>query len=128
VRQARLNPFGLAWQRFILATTPDEHVVGCVQAKPHGDLVELASLVVLPDWRRQGIGRLLINQLKATSGPPLWLMCRSQLTPFYEAFGFLQVTDADEMPTYFRRIYRLSAMFGPLTATDDRLAIMLWRE
>ncbi len=127
VRQARLNPFGLTWERFVLAITSDGQVVGCVQAKPHGDLLELASLVVLPGWRRKGIARLLICHLQEKVGSPLWLMCRGQLTPFYEAFSFRQVTDPAELPAYFRRIQRLSALFRPVIPADDRLAIMLWR-
>jgi hypothetical protein len=55
-------------------------------------------------------------------------MCRSQLTPFYEAFDFRQVTEPGQLPAYFRRIQRLSVLFRPVTPAGDRLSIMVWRE
>lgn len=127
VRRARLNPLGLDWHRFLVATGPGDEIIGCVQVKPHGaEIVELASLVVLPARRHQGVARALIQQLQELHAPPLWLMCRAELIGFYEMHDFQWVHDVAMLPDYFRRIRRLVGLFDRLTPTENRLAIMVW--
>jgi amino-acid N-acetyltransferase len=108
---AGLNPFGLDWRRFVVAISPAGQVVGCLQHKPHRDgSLELASLVTAPDFREQGIARRLIADFLEQHEPPVYLMCRAELTEFYVRFGF-QVVPLAEMPPYFRRIQRLTDLF-----------------
>ena len=127
VKSAHLNPMGLDWRRFTLAVTADDQIVGCIQHKPHrGGAVELASLVVVKGWRRKGVARQLIDHLKETAGSPLWLMCASRLTKFYEPFGFRQVTLGRPMPRYFRWMLRLAYLFNRVTPPNQTLAIMVW--
>ena len=127
VRGAHLNPMGLKWQRFTLAVTSGDKVIGCIQLKPHrGGVLELASLVVSREWRKIGIGRLLIDHLKDTAGPPIWLMCASPLTRFYKPFGFRQVRPGQPMPTYFRWILRSTYIVNRLSSQNFSLAIMVW--
>jgi predicted N-acetyltransferase YhbS len=81
-------------------------VTGCVQLKTHWrwrrpPVRELASLVVSRAWRRKGIASLLVRHVQEQSGPPLWLMCRSRLVPFYERFDFREVKSKCQMPLYF---------------------------
>ncbi len=126
VRGARLNPFRLDWQRFWLAVDAEGQIIGCIQVKPHGEGVnELASLVTQPGWRGQGVGRRLVEHLQQEAGPPLWLMCESGLTPFYERFGFVEVWQTGEMPAHFRFMRRLSRLFFP-PRSGRYLAIMQW--
>lgn len=127
VRGAHLNPMGLNWQRFTMAVTAENEIVGCIQLKPHRkDVLELASLVVSKGWRRKGISRLLIDHLKSTAGPPLWLMCNSKLAPFYQPFGFRRVYLGQPMPTYFRWTLRLTFVLNRLSPQGVQLAIMVW--
>lgn len=120
---------GLDWERFTLAVTADDQIVGCIQYKPHrGGVVELASLVVVKGWRRQGVARQLIDHLKETAGPPLWLMCASRLTKFYEPFGFRQVGLGQAMPGYFRWMLRMAYIVNRVAPTEQTLAIMVWEE
>lgn len=59
IHRVRINPFGLNWQRFLVAEDAGA-VVGCVQVKPHKDSVcELASLAVVPEQQGQGVGSCL---------------------------------------------------------------------
>jgi N-acetylglutamate synthase-like GNAT family acetyltransferase len=127
VRSARLNPIGLNWQRFILAVTADDQIIGCVQLKPHrGGVLELASLVVIKGWRRKGVARLLIENLKETAEPPIWLMCMSRLKKFYEPFGFRQVRLGEPMPGYYRWMLRMTFIINRLGPPGQSLTIMVW--
>lgn len=127
VRAARLNPLGLDWRRFFVAVDRTGEVVACIQVKPHGDARELASLVVARGWRGQGLGRQMVRHVKDEAGPPLWLMCRSSLAPFYERSGFSEVRRRGEMPGYFRAIHVLFSCSRRFTRSADYLAIMVWR-
>jgi N-acetylglutamate synthase-like GNAT family acetyltransferase len=105
ISQARINPTGLSWERFWVAESGGE-IIGCAQVKPHKDgSRELASLVVQPEWRGQGIARVLIEYFLRTEPDPLYLTCRTGLGPFYEKFGFREVP-VEEMPNYFRTVNR----------------------
>jgi N-acetylglutamate synthase-like GNAT family acetyltransferase len=127
VRGARLNPIGLDWERFTLAVTGENKIIGCAQLKTHrGGVLELASLVVVKGWRRKGVARRLIDHLKETAGPPLWLMCSSRLTTFYEPFGFRQVRLGQAMPAYYRRLLRMAYLFNRLAPSQETLAVMVW--
>lgn len=127
VRQARLNPFGLDWRRFTLLENQQGRVVGCVQVKPHGGgAQELASLVIAPDWRGQGLGSNLVRHVQAEAGPPLWLMCAPNLKSYYRQFGFRPVDDGSVMAPYFRRIHYLSQMARFITQRAPVPLIMLW--
>lgn len=124
VNQARINPTGLAWERFWVAEAEGE-VIGCAQLKPHKDgSCELSSLVVRTDWRGQGIARTLIEHLRSIHSGPLYLTCRTDLGPFYEKFGFRTIS-LEEMPKYFRTVYRFINA-GKLVGLEElRILVMV---
>jgi len=124
VTGAHLNPADLDWRHFIVAVTPEGGVIGCGQVKSHRDgSRELASMVVRRAYRKQGIARAIIERLLAENPPPLYLMCRSRLGPFYEKFGFRIIT-IDEMPRYFQRISKLAGLLGLLSRRGETLLVM----
>lgn len=105
-----INPMGLDWKRFVVAVDEQNRVIGTGQIKPHSakaDLLELASIAVVAEYRGQGIARAIIEHLLQDSSRPLYLTCRSHLQPFYEKFGFRAIA-FDEMPRYFQRISKLA--------------------
>ena len=111
IRAVGINPTGLDWRRFVVAVTPNEKVIGCGQVKPHSDgSRELASIAVRPAFRRQGIAQAIIERLLAENPPPLYLICRNGLGPFYERFGFRALRE-NEMPRYFQRLMRAARLF-----------------
>ena len=126
IRQVGINPLRIKWQRFLIAVDEADDMIGCGQIKPHRDgSHELASIAVKEAWREQGIGKAIIRELQATHRDPLWLTCRSELRPFYEASGFVELTDSDRMPPYFRRVKRLARLVQSLTRREIRLTVMV---
>ena len=124
VRNARINPTGLKWYRFVVAENDLDTVIGCAQIKPHRDgSRELASLVVEPGYRSQGIARSLVVYLIEKNEGELFLMCRSSLGEFYRKLGF-DIIDEPFMPPYFRRINRLASIAEILRKEGDTLLVM----
>jgi predicted N-acetyltransferase YhbS len=89
-------------------------------------LRELASIAVLSEWRRLGVASAIIRELQQTHGRPLWLTCIGRLVPFYEPYGFVEITDLELMPAYFRRAKRFFNLYLKLRRTTAQLAVMVW--
>lgn len=124
IHEARINPNGLDWPRFVLAVSGSGEVVGCGQLKPHsGDVMELASLAVTREYQSRGIGRALIEHLIKQGPRPLYLMCRPELGSLYEKFGFHRLT-VKEMPAYFRRIRQMMGAYERLVNVKEMLLVM----
>lgn len=109
IRRNGLNPLGINWQRFTLATRgPDGPVIGMGQMKVHADgSRELASIAVVEEARERGIARQIIEHLLAAETGVVWLTCRPPMRGFYEPFGFIEILDPSGMPRYFGRIARV---------------------
>ncbi|MBD3208558.1 MAG: GNAT family N-acetyltransferase [Candidatus Nealsonbacteria bacterium] len=80
---------------FVVAKEGDM-VVGCTRIKKlPGDCLELASLAVLSEYRRKGIGSTLIKEiLEKEQKRPIYLITSSDMINFYQNFGFM-VTEPD---------------------------------
>ncbi len=118
VRSAGINPFGIHWQHFLVAEDAGR-IIGIGQIKVHSDgSRELASIATVPDRQGQGVATAIIEALlqadAATGTAPLYLTCRSHMTPFYERFGFRKVERPADMPSYFRRLMRAGRVFFAL--------------
>jgi amino-acid N-acetyltransferase len=124
VRAARINPTGLKWPRFLVAELNPGEVIACAQIKPHRDgSHELASLVVDPAFRGQGIARSLVEHLLEAHEGELYLMCRSSLGNFYKKLGF-EVIAEPQMTPYFRKINRLASLSKLLRKENETLLVM----
>ena len=54
IHEVGINLLALDWRHFILAVDANDHMIGCGQVKHHKDgSLELASIAVQPEWRRQ---------------------------------------------------------------------------
>ncbi len=125
IHAVNINPTGLSWRRFLVAVSPENELLGCGQIKPHDDgSIELASIAVQPPARSRGIARAVIEELLAREAArPVYLMCRAQLEPLYQKFGF-QTIPLKEMPRYFKMISRAERIFNKDADPLDRLRVM----
>jgi len=104
VREANINRMNLHWQNFLIAEEEGGAIVGIGQVKAHGDgSRELASMVVVPERRGQGIGEALIESLIAAHPGDLYLTCRRELRGYYERFGFRLLAE-EEYTRFFKRL------------------------
>ena len=105
VRAAHINTRNLHWTRFLVAEDR-AHIVGIRQVKIHkGGTREVASGVVRPEYRRQGVSAKLMRALLARERGALYLMCDEKWAQYYEQFGFHRV-ESSELPSDFRKEYR----------------------
>lgn len=124
INLTRINPMGLAWERFLVAVDEGGKIIGCGQIKPHGDGThELASIATLPDWRRNGVASTIIQKLIGEHSGKLFLTCRESMGSFYERFGFREAT-SDELTPYYRRLKSLVMLLTRLRLTSERLLVM----
>lgn len=94
VRAEHLDPTSLKWQNFMVVEQ-DGKVIGIGQVKTLPGCQELGSLVVLPEYRGQGIAAELITALEARTGRPLYLLCQNQMASYYARFGYQQISYRD---------------------------------
>jgi N-acetylglutamate synthase-like GNAT family acetyltransferase len=124
IRAVQINPLGLDWRRFIIASDPSGQLIACGQLKPHQDgSWELASIAVVPEWRRRGVASSIINRLIQSHMGPLYLTCRASLEKFYAQFGF-RIVELKKMPAYFRRIARMARLARALRLIPVDLLVM----
>ncbi|NET30736.1 MAG: GNAT family N-acetyltransferase [Cyanothece sp. SIO1E1] len=107
VLSAKLDPTQLRWPQFWVVTAAGK-LIACGQLRNFRHAQELGSLVVISDWRGQGIGTYLTQHLIAQATQPLYLECLGhQLAQFYHRFGFMPVT-WQQLPPALKRKFGLS--------------------
>ena len=123
IRRVGINPGGLQWPRFTVAEIKGEFS-GCVQLKPHRDgSLELASLAVVAERQRLGIGRKLMEHCLAKVEGDLHLMCAGHMQAYYEGYGFVALQQ-EEMPRYFQRVARAARLVESISSGRLRLVVM----
>jgi amino-acid N-acetyltransferase len=107
VRAEALNPRNLDWSRFLVAEAGD-CIVGAQQVRVHrGGTREVASRVVLPQFRGRGVGTDLLRVSLTKQHGPLYVQCSERWIPYYERFGFRRVKPS-EVPPDLRREHRIA--------------------
>jgi len=129
VRGAGLNPINVRWPNFQVAEEGGR-IVGVGQMRPHGGgVVELASLTVIPEFRRRGIGAELIGALMAGRAAPVYLFCEGAKEAYYARHGFRQV-GRSSLPRRLARIHRLANILARVESLmrggDTRIIAMRW--
>jgi N-acetylglutamate synthase-like GNAT family acetyltransferase len=100
IRSAHLNPLQNHWPNFWVAQQ-QQQIVGCIQLRPRPQQqVELASLVVDPDYQHLGLGSRLVHTALAAHQGPIYLMCVTPLVSFYQQHQFINLP-RKQWPRYF---------------------------
>lgn len=105
-----LDPSTLRWQNFIVAHDAAGVIAGIAQIKLYKDCREFGSLVVLPQYRRQGVGALLIEYALAGEDGDVYLLCGVQRVPYYRKFNFVEIAP-EEAPRTLRRKLGFAGLF-----------------
>ena len=93
VLREAMNPLFLEPERFILAcdAADEQRILGFGQLRPLSGAWELASLVVEPEARGQGLGSEVVRRLLAqVEDDAVWLLTLENTRPFYEPLGFYE--------------------------------------
>lgn len=86
---------------YVIAQDEQNHIVGYagVFSPDNGLDADVLTLTVAPSWRRQGIGRAMLNQLIdwaiARQAPAIFLEVREgnvEASPLYESAGFVAIS------------------------------------
>ena len=92
IRNERLNPNGLFWEKFIVATQANR-LIGAVQIRRHADgSRELGSLVVAPDKRGAGLAGELIDAVLSTETGRVLMVTGKAHAAHYARWGFVSVS------------------------------------
>ncbi len=127
VQNERLNPYGLDWRRFVVAT---DHggVVGAAQLRQHFDgSRELGPLVVRKEARRYGIASRLIDALLSTETARVFMITGAAFAAHYERWGFRPIEPVDAPSPIWRNYWlgRLGSILSFLAGRrPNRLAIL----
>lgn len=120
-----LNPFGLYWQRFWVVETRG-NLIACAQLRVYKNLEELSSLAVAPKYRGQGIGKHLAGYIVKQAYFSTYVLCVSQLIPFYRSVGFEQISSWFELSDLLKLKFGLSSIAANLRQRS--LIIMQYRK
>jgi GNAT superfamily N-acetyltransferase len=112
---------GPTWQ-FARSPFPSR-IVACGRIDRSDQHAELYDLYVIPAWRGQGVGRVLVEQLMAQATRPLYLACLPTAVGFYQRFGFVPI-GSETLPGVLRA--RLSFLNPRLTRLGLQ-AMVLYR-
>ena len=125
VRISHLYPLGLDWRRFVVAVSGEDCVAGIGQIKRHrGGALELASIVVDPRWRGQGVATALIERLLGGVRKEILLGCHSSLTAFYRKFGFDEFRSPRGVPLDCQAAIKMSVVMRLLSRKGEYVAVM----
>ena len=88
IQQFELDDRNLKQEEFTAAFRENE-LVGFGRLRQHSDCIELCSLGVVTDHRRQGIGKAIVKELIERSKSSIHLVCI--IPDFFTPFGFQTV-------------------------------------
>jgi len=76
-----------------LARDMDGQSIGTARLLLHAELAHIGRMAVLPAWRKQGVGRALLNAVmvaaQARGATQVFLNAQTSAVPFYAQAGFL---------------------------------------
>ena len=105
LQSVRGDTSNIYFDQFVVAKDGDK-LVGCVRIKKmENNVLELASLAVSENYRGQGIGKKLVEEiLRVQKERPVYLMCFRDKKGFYTKSGFEEIK-ASDLPQVLKNEY-----------------------
>ena len=88
-----LDDEDLQKEKFLIAINKNR-LIGFGRLRNHKDAIELCSLGVIPEFRSQGVGKKIVNELIKKASSDLYVVCI--IPDFFRKFGFNIVTQYPE--------------------------------
>ena len=111
LRAVRGDTKDMSGEQFVIAKDA-EKIIGCTRIKQLSDCLELASVAVLSEYRKHGIGLALVKYILETDNQrPIYLLCFAETCNFYQKAGF-SIIDLNLLPNSLKQEY-------------DRVALLL---
>jgi amino-acid N-acetyltransferase len=124
VRRARLNPAGLHWEQFVVGERGGR-AVGVAQLRRHSDgTKELASLVVEPGAREDGIATQMVDALLAGETAAVYALIDRRFVGHFARWDFRQA-GRSELPRSVSRIYLIGRVVTTLGSLLRRQRIRI---
>ena len=104
ILKEKMNPLSMSAENMMVARNDEDVLLGFGQVRSLDDtFAELASVFVLPEYRRQGVAteilkELLVRHDLSNPSQKVCLLTLKPTTPLYEAQGFRLVDDMSAMP------------------------------
>ncbi|MGE0237362.1 MAG: GNAT family N-acetyltransferase [Parvibaculaceae bacterium] len=118
VLSERMRPVDLKPENFLVAVEGDE-IIGTVQMRRHSDGThELGSLVVAPNWRRQGVARRLIDMLLKEEAQSVYMITARAHWRRYVPWGF-ELVSGGAVPNSIR-FHHLIGSLGSIVSLFKR--------
>jgi ribosomal protein S18 acetylase RimI-like enzyme len=128
--QEAMNPLSIAKEHLLVASfsenKPDDPVAFGQIRPVNADYCELASLYVLPEFRKQNIGHALVGELlrqfeddKARNKQrKICLLTLRPTMKFYEQHGFREATDITTLPASIRFEHAAGTVLSSILGND----------
>mmetsp|Transcript_4396 Transcript_4396/g.28018 ORF Transcript_4396/g.28018 Transcript_4396/m.28018 type:complete len:200 (+) Transcript_4396:1957-2556(+) len=94
VLHEKMNPIApISMDGFLLAVDAKDERLGCLKVVRASEYVELSSLIVTPERRRQGVAKKLVRaaQMELPSDQAVYLTTIPRSLGFWQQFGFQSV-------------------------------------
>ena len=86
-----------------LVAEDEGKIVGCVRIRNIEGHLKLASIIVLPDYRKKRIGSNLVTKIiNENPEKPIYLFCHKENDGFYAKLGF-KVAEINNIPEVFKK-------------------------
>jgi N-acetylglutamate synthase-like GNAT family acetyltransferase len=89
--------FSQEWKKFWIIEQKG-HIVACGKLCEYVTYSMLYNVLVLPEYRHQGLGTALVRHLSGQATKPLYLACFPSKIGFYTRLGFAQMRSSDLSP------------------------------
>ncbi|MEM7556378.1 MAG: GNAT family N-acetyltransferase [Cyanobacteria bacterium P01_A01_bin.84] len=78
----------------VVENISNNSIVACVELRNYKKYSVIVNLCVLKEYRRRQFASCLIRQVINEAQKPAYLVCLSELIPFYHRFGFIAISPA----------------------------------